>query len=259
MMKHCHIHHDEKVKMGARRAFTLTELLVVIAIVAILMVLLFSAYNAVISRADAAKCVGNLKIYITNAQMYIADHNGKIPRYAFFDEDLSFNNPRNINWPYQLRDYPNVPSPFQPLCCPASIKSIRKEGLRPYPAGPGANTWSWWHGYNTNRLLSFRSGRNNDTASGSARIIQISTPAKTPFYMDVDLRQSFGSVDAYAGQMSDGVGRSNYKFWAAHHGYFNIAMLDGHVEQVKFNAEGKYKGEAAGDYPQFTWNPLISN
>lgn len=258
MMKHCHIHNNEKVRMGAPRAFTLMELLVVLAIIVILLAILFPVYQMVISRADSAKCVGNLKTYITNAQMYVADHNGKIPRYKFYDEDLSFNSPYNINWPYQLRDYPNVPTPFQPLCCPASVKSIRREGLRSYPTSPGSSAWAWWHGYHTNRLLSFPSGSTSDKSGRSAYITQIRTPSKTPFYMDVDLRQGAGG-DAFAGEMHDGKTRSNYKFWPAHGEFFNIAMLDGHVEQVKFNKDGQYKGEAAGDYPQFTWNPLITD
>lgn len=234
------------------RAFTLIELIAVLATVIILVALLLPAYQMVMRRVDAAKCVSNLRTYISNAGLYIAENNGEIPGASIAHPTFSDRN----EWPYQLRNYPDKPTPMQPLCCPASVKSIKREGERKYPAGPGSTDWSWWYGYNTNRYFSYRSGIKNDTASGPARIGQFPTPSKTPFYMDVDMRKSSGSINAYSGEMFDGGARSNYKFWAAHSGFFNIAMLDGHVEQVEFNKEGRYHGEAAGDYPQFTWKPF---
>ena len=59
-----------------KKDFTLIELLVVIAIIAILAAMLLPALQQAPDRAQATKCVGNLKQMGTIAQAYMDDHRG---------------------------------------------------------------------------------------------------------------------------------------------------------------------------------------
>ena len=64
---------------GWRCGFTLVEVLVVIAIVGILAALLFPAVKGATERAQAAKCVNNLRQIAAASQLYAGDHNGAFP------------------------------------------------------------------------------------------------------------------------------------------------------------------------------------
>lgn len=67
-----------------REAFTLIELLVVIAIIAILAALLFPLQRAIMEKAHAAQCVGNLRTVGTGLMTYGADHRGLLPPTSGF-------------------------------------------------------------------------------------------------------------------------------------------------------------------------------
>jgi prepilin-type N-terminal cleavage/methylation domain-containing protein len=63
----------------ARFAFTLIELLVVIAIIAILSALLLPALSGAKHRASGIACVSNLRQLQACWQMYVDDHNDRVP------------------------------------------------------------------------------------------------------------------------------------------------------------------------------------
>ena len=69
-----------------KKHFTLIELLVVIAIIAILAAMLLPALQQARARAQATKCVGNLKQMGTIAQSYMDDHRGFWPTGNPFNE-----------------------------------------------------------------------------------------------------------------------------------------------------------------------------
>lgn len=67
----------------SNKAFTLVELLVCLAIIGILAVLSGGAVRKVISEADNAKCVSNLRQIGTAISLYCNDHDGYLPGPAY--------------------------------------------------------------------------------------------------------------------------------------------------------------------------------
>jgi prepilin-type N-terminal cleavage/methylation domain-containing protein/prepilin-type processing-associated H-X9-DG protein len=75
-----------------RRGFTLMELLVVIAIFAVLVAIGVPVVNGVRARAASAKCVSNLRQIGVGLNLYLADHDQRMPTLeggrASRDEDV---------------------------------------------------------------------------------------------------------------------------------------------------------------------------
>jgi prepilin-type N-terminal cleavage/methylation domain-containing protein/prepilin-type processing-associated H-X9-DG protein len=65
--------------MTRNRAFTLIELLVVIAIIGVLAALIFPAYQSSLARADAAKCMSNLKQIGVGLFAFASENDGVFP------------------------------------------------------------------------------------------------------------------------------------------------------------------------------------
>ena len=65
--------------MKAERGFTLIELLVVIAIIGLLAALLMPAVNRSRAMARSTACLGNLRQIGLAVQMYVNDHDGRLP------------------------------------------------------------------------------------------------------------------------------------------------------------------------------------
>lgn len=65
-----------------RRAFTLVELLVVLAIVALLLALAVPAVSGLLARGQAAKCLSNLRQLGVGLNLYLADHDQRMPELA---------------------------------------------------------------------------------------------------------------------------------------------------------------------------------
>jgi len=88
-----------------RRAFTLIELICVVAVIVILTALLFTTARAVLDRANAAKCVSNLKQVGSALFNYAAENNGLIPprNLGINRADASSMPPANLRpWPARL-------------------------------------------------------------------------------------------------------------------------------------------------------------
>lgn len=75
-----------------KRGFTLIELLVVIAILAVLVAIAVPAINGVRARGASAKCVANLRQIGVGLNLYLADHDQRMPTLeagrASRDEDV---------------------------------------------------------------------------------------------------------------------------------------------------------------------------
>lgn len=73
-----------------RERFTLVELLVVIAIIAILAALLLPALNASREKAQAVKCLGNMKQLGTASLSYLSDNNDYLPGAYWLKETIYY-------------------------------------------------------------------------------------------------------------------------------------------------------------------------
>jgi len=66
----------------ARRGFTVTELLVVMAVIALLAALLFPVLKSAGAKAKSAQCLGNLRSLGTALNVYLGEHDMKMPELA---------------------------------------------------------------------------------------------------------------------------------------------------------------------------------
>jgi len=79
-----HRKSDGKPGSYRQRAFTLIELLVTIAIIATLAALLFPAIKPVKEKANAVRCVSNLRQIGAAIILYAADHGQRLPGPSYF-------------------------------------------------------------------------------------------------------------------------------------------------------------------------------
>lgn len=223
-----------------RSAFTLLELLVSVLIVAGLVVLILPAFKKAMEKAKSVRCANCLRLYGSQAMLYAADNDGAI---AAFNSD-------GEGFQRFLPSYPDV-TDNDLVGCPAF--AAHRSALTGIPVPKPLKIA--WTGHNTNRYFGDRSGKSGDEKDNNyknpGRISQVTQPAKTPLYFDVDM--TLPNTDAYGRYVKDGAAAS--MFWSAHSGAFNIVFMDGHVESVRFNREGPGGGASPQDYPQFIWKP----
>jgi prepilin-type N-terminal cleavage/methylation domain-containing protein len=90
-------------------AFTLIELLVVIAIIGILAALLLPVLSSAKTRAVEVVDIGNLKQFMTAAQLYVTDNQDILPAPNWLSQDHS----GNPGWLYTLDPTASGPDEFQ--------------------------------------------------------------------------------------------------------------------------------------------------
>ncbi len=92
--------------MNRNRAFTLIELLVVISIIAVLAALIFPAYQSMLARADAAKCMSNLKQIGVGLFAFASENDGVFPIAGMVIERGAVDpNTQKPGWTEQLAPY----------------------------------------------------------------------------------------------------------------------------------------------------------
>lgn len=125
MISHPHI----LLPVGGKwqRAFTLVELLVVIAIIAILAALLLPTLGMSKDKANQIKCANNLKQLGYAIQMFVDDHQDRLPG-PIWQGVYDLYNDETERLPYYLTTYLGLPSPSSEVrsvkvaICPAGLQ-----------------------------------------------------------------------------------------------------------------------------------------
>ena len=109
--------------MSAQRpGFTLTELLVTVAIIAVLAGIAVPVFNGVRKKADRAACFNNLREIGVGLELYLRDHNGRMPNVSFSDQDLE-----EEEQPFHVLLGPYIDDP-KIFRCPADDRIYEEQG-----------------------------------------------------------------------------------------------------------------------------------
>lgn len=108
------------------RGFTIIELLVVVAIVTVLVALVGPAAGFAISRADSAKCLGNLRAIGIALNGFLADNNMTMPPLAAGRKSLDEDIPVIDNTLASYTDNNRI------FACPADRDLAKKSGTSYY-------------------------------------------------------------------------------------------------------------------------------
>lgn len=225
--------------------FTLIELLVVIAIIAILAALLLPALNKARDTAKKAKCIGNLKNITQAMTLYTDQYDGYIPWQTCYATAPEFGS----SWQQMYSSIGllkiKVGSAYQPsgvYRCPAETITTHE----------GVTEWNVFKGchYGVNRYLNMKyvTGASNAANQEFRKISSAKTPSMTYAYGD----KGIGVTDSGGWTYTNVELRARYQYPSLRHsGYWNVTMLDGHVE----NQNNYPLRLQASDYVDFSWAP----
>lgn len=111
-----------ELRISEKKGFTLLELLVVITIIATLVGIAVPVSISMVGKGREAACLGNLRSIGVGLQLYLQDHNQRLPELALGRESRSSEEPvlETVLLPY-VKDE-------EVFHCPADSEQFRKTG-----------------------------------------------------------------------------------------------------------------------------------
>lgn len=217
------------------RAFTVIELLVSIAIIGVLAALVTGGVVKVGEASKRTACLSNLRQWGSALQLYVADHNGFMPRRGQGVRMVAqFNRPED--WFNALPPYLGEPT-LQQMMRAGTGPRPGEHSVFVCPAAPKPQKGSdVFLSYGMNMLLS---PWNQPTAENAS---MVRDPGTLVFMAD--------SPGGYASTIPSSLG---YSVPDRHGGSACVVFCDGHVQSFKGDYLGCGKGATA--QPDVRWEP----
>ncbi|HTH47011.1 MAG TPA: prepilin-type N-terminal cleavage/methylation domain-containing protein [Candidatus Limnocylindria bacterium] len=227
------------------RAFTLIELLVVIAVIAILAGLLLPSLSQAKQQARAAGCLSNLRQLQLAYQLYIGDHNDRLPpndSVLFVDDGggTSAAVTPGISWcPGDVRTDPTTTNIQNGVLFPYN----RSVGIYRCPSDPGRVPLPTGGSAPRTRSYNLSIWLNCQVADGSGAYVkftEINDPGTSRCQTFVDVHEdeiADATFGLYPPDYPSGFSNEWLDIPADRHNQGgNLAFLDGHVERFRWKA-----------------------
>lgn len=233
--------------------FTLIELIVVVAILALLAALLLPAYNNVVARGQAAKCISNLKQIGAAVAGYAGDHDGAFPRGGWGGGGIPLDPPATdgIGWLTDI--YPYLDQRREVFICPAGEEKSPTGDASWVRMPNGASSdprYPMHYAYNAQ----LNSNRNEIRTPGWSvdRLSAVQRLSGLPVMIDVVFQNNFygGVAPIFSPTPSP---NTQQAFATRHSNMGNILWGDGSVSTMTAEAWSEAPEERipSGDYKRF--------
>ncbi len=214
-----------------RKNFTLIELLVVIAIIAILASLLLPALNKARDTAKKAKCIGNLKNISQAMALYVDLYEGYLPwQTCFVDAGVEAKFGSYWQQMYLIIGLLKNKLPISSGYSPSGVYRCPAETITSHNGTVEWNVFKGCH-YGVNRYLNmiYISSDSGKLYQEFRKMVSTRTPSITYAYGDKGIGINADGSRRYSLVEL----RARYQLPALRHsGYWNVSMLDGHVETL---------------------------